>query len=273
MTAGRAVADTGILVAAIRAAETRRPDRLFDDPFADKLAGAHGRQMLADAVAATGDKSMLQIVVRTRFWDEALLKVVPPIQQVVILAAGLDARAYRLPWPDGTTVFELDQPAVIAAKTAALADDQPRARRVAAGTDLTTDWTDTLRDNGFNSDTPTVWLLEGLLQYLDESAVRTVFSRVDAMSVAGSVLLYDIVGKTLLESVMLTAVREQMARNGAPWLFATDTPAELCEPLGWSAEVVDVAEPGNRWHRWFAPVIPMDVPDVPRGYFVTATKR
>jgi methyltransferase (TIGR00027 family) len=269
---GQAVADTGILVAAVRAEETRRPDRLFTDPFADKLAGEAGRRMLAEAVAATGERSMLQIVVRTRFWDEALLRVVPPLTQVVILAAGMDARAYRLPWPDGTTVFELDQPAVIAAKAEALADDEPRCRRVAIGVDLAQDWTGALQANGFDPGAPTVWLAEGLLQYLDEPAVRTVFERVDAMSAPGSGLLYDIVGKALLDSVMLAAVRERMARTGAPWLFATDTPAELCERLGWSAVVTDVAEPGNRWNRWFGPAVPLDVPNVPRGYFVEATK-
>lgn len=269
---GQAVADTGVLVAAIRAEENRRPDRLFTDPFAQRLAGESGQRMLAEAVAISGDRSTRQIVVRTRFWDEALLASVPPVEQVVILAAGLDARAYRLPWPDGTTVFELDQPAVIAAKADVLADDQPRCRRVAIGVDLTKDWTDTLRSNGFDPMTPAVWLIEGLLQYLDEDAVHTVFERVDALSAPGSVLLYDIVGKTLLDSVMLTAVREQMARNGAPWLFGTDSPEQLCESLGWSAVVTDVAEPGNEWNRWFAPAVPLDVPGVPRGYFVTATK-
>lgn len=271
-TPGQAVADTGVLVAAIRAEETRRPDRLFDDPFAARLAGESGQRMLAEAVAASGDKSTLQIVVRTRFWDEALLSAVPPVTQVVILAAGVDARAYRLPWPDGTTVFELDQPAVIEAKAEKLAGDQPRCKRVAIGVDLTIDWTDTLRANGFDPGQPTVWLMEGLLQYLDERAVHTLFERVDDVSAPGSVLLYDIVGKVLLDSVMLTAVREQMSRNGAPWLFGTDEPGQLCEPLGWSAVVTDVAEPGNTWGRWFAPAVPMEVSGVPRGYFVTATK-
>lgn len=271
-TPGQAVADTGVLVAAIRAEETRRADRLFDDPFAQKLAGEHGQRMLAEAVAASGDKSTLQIVVRTRFWDEALLHAVPAVRQVVILAAGLDARAYRLAWPQDTTVFELDQPAVIAAKAEVLAGEEPRCQRVALGVDLTEDWTEALRANGFDPGQPAVWLMEGLLQYLDESAVHALFERVDTLSAPGSVLLYDIVGKVLLDSVMLAAVREQMSRNGAPWLFGTDSPEQLCEPLGWSAVVTDVAEPGNKWNRWFAPAVPLDVPGVPRGYFVTATK-
>ena len=128
------------------------------------------------------------------------------------------------------------------------------------------------RSNGFDPELPAVWLMEGLLQYLDEGAVHTLFERVDALSAPGSVLLYDIVGKTLLDSVMLAPVLEQMSRNGAPWLFGTDAPEQLCERLGWSAVVTDVAAPGNEWNRWFAPAVPLDVPGVPRGYFVTATK-
>ena len=76
----RAVADTGLLVAAVRARESARPDRLFDDPFAQRLAGERGREMLAAALAGAGEQSTAQIVVRTRFWDRALLAAadVPP---------------------------------------------------------------------------------------------------------------------------------------------------------------------------------------------------
>lgn len=272
MSSGQGVADTGLLVAAIRAKESRRDDRLFTDPFAEKLAGESGRRLLEEAIATAGDKTTVQIVIRTRFWDEALLRAVATVDQAVILAAGMDARSYRLPWPDGTTVYEVDQPAVIAAKAELLAGEQPRCRRVAIGIDLAEEWPDALRAAGFDLQRPTVWLIEGLLQYLDESAVHTLFERIDAISAPGSVLLYDVVGKTLLDNVMLTAVREQMARNGAPWLFGTDEPGDLSARLGWSAVVTDVAEPGNRWNRWFAPVVPLDVPNVPRGYFVEAAK-
>jgi methyltransferase (TIGR00027 family) len=268
----QAVANTGLLVAAIRADESRRPDRLFTDPFADRLAGETGRRLLAGALAEAGDRPTRQIVVRTRFWDEALLRAAQSARQVVILAAGMDARAFRLPWPDGTTVYELDQPEVISAKAAALDGEEPLCTRVAVGVDLTGDWTETLRSNGFADRQPTVWLIEGLLQYLDEAAVATVFERVDALSAGGSVLLYDVVGKTLLDAQLLAAVRQSMARNGAPWLFGTDQPGELAERHGWSAVVTDVAVPGNEWGRWFAPAVPMDVPAVPRGYFVEATK-
>jgi methyltransferase (TIGR00027 family) len=266
------VANTGLLVAAIREEESQRPDRLFSDPFAARLAGDTGRQLLAEAVAAAGDTPTRQIVVRTRFWDEALLSAVQSVQQVVVLAAGMDARAYRLSWPGGTTVYELDRPAVIEAKAAALAGAEPRCERVAIGVDLAVDWPEALRSNGFAADKPTVWLIEGLLQYLDEAAVRLLFERVDALSAPKSVLLYDVVGKTLLDAQLMAALLQSMEQKGAPWLFGTDQPGELAERHGWSSVVTDIAVPGNAWNRWFTPAVPMDVPGVPRGYFAEATK-
>ncbi|RDH79183.1 SAM-dependent methyltransferase [Mycolicibacterium moriokaense] len=269
--AGQAVADTGLLVAAIRARESAREDALFTDPFADRLAGETGRATLAAAIAQTGEQSTVQIVVRTRFFDDAMLRAVTTAGQVVLLAAGMDARAYRLPWPDGLTVYELDQAAVIDAKAEILTGESPRCRRVAIGVDLADDWPAALTAAGFDPQTPTAWLIEGLLQYLDEGAVRTLFDRVNALSATNSTLLYDVVGKTLLDSPMMAPLRRTMAERGSPWLFGTDAPGELAERHGWSAAVTDIAEPGNKWGRWFAPATPMDVPNVPRGYFVEAT--
>lgn len=267
-----AVADTGLLVAAIRAHETARDDRLFSDPFADRLAGDRGRALLASAAASAGERSSAQIVVRTRFWDEALLRAAQTVGQVVIIAAGMDARAYRLPWPGGTVVYELDQPEVLSTKADLLAGEQPRCRLVSVGVDLADDWPAAIRSAGLDVSVPTVWLIEGLLQYLDEAAVGTLFDRVDTLSAPGSVLLYDVVGKTLLQSASMAPLVESMARSGAPWLFGTDDPGGLSRRLGWSPTVTDIAEAGNRYNRWHAPAVPMDVADVPRGYFVEATK-
>ena len=271
-TTREAVAGTGLLVAAIRAMESAREDRLFTDPYADKLAGDTGRALLAAAIAETGERSTVQIVVRTRFFDDALLRAVRTTKQVAILAAGMDARAYRLAWPDGVTVFELDQPAVIAAKADLLADDEPRCRRVAIGVDLSDDWPTALTAAGFDTRAPTAWLIEGLLQYLDEGSVRTLFDRVNGLSAPNSALLYDVVGKTLLESPMMAPLVKAMAERGSPWLFGSDEPGELAERHGWSATVTDIAKPGNDWNRWLVPATPMDVPGVPRGYFVEATR-
>jgi hypothetical protein len=85
-------------------------------------------------------------------------------------------------------------------------------------------------------------------------------------------LLYNVIGATLLEAPFLQSTQQFMRRLGAPWTFGTDKPAALVEGRGWTAVVTDVAEPGSRWHRWEHPVVPLDVPGVPRGYFVVATK-
>ncbi|WP_445168466.1 SAM-dependent methyltransferase [Mycolicibacterium sp. Dal123E01] len=266
-----AVADTGLLVAAIRARESTRADRLFTDPFADKLAGEAGQRILDAALATSGERTTMQIVVRTRFWDDALLQAVSTRQQVVLVAAGMDARAYRLDWPADTEVFELDQPSVIAAKNALLVDDTPQCTRVPIGVDLADDWPAALTAAGFDATVPSVWLTEGLLQYLDEDAVHRLFERIDALSAFASVLCYDVVGKSLLEAPFMADLLKSMADNGAPWLFGTDDPAELVRDHGWAAKVTDIAEPGNRWNRWYAPVTPNGT-DAPRGYFAVATK-
>jgi methyltransferase (TIGR00027 family) len=191
---------------------------------------------------------------------------------VVILAAGMDARAYRLPWRAATTVCEIDQEQVIATKEERLAGERPRCRRVAVGIDLADDWPKALQSAGFASSEKTVWLVEGLLQYLDASAVDALFARIDARSAPGSVLLYDIVGTTLMKSPFPEPTLQFMRQLGAPWTFSTDTPGALVEGRGWTAAVTDVGEPGNRWQRWEHPVVPLDVAGVPRGYFVEATK-
>lgn len=268
----QAVADTGFLVAAMRAEESKRPDRLFTDPFADRLAGAEGRASLARAAAKTGASSP-QIAIRTRFWDEALQKAESDgIAQVVILGAGMDARAYRLPWRPATTVYEVDQPQVIRIKDQRLAGERPRCRRVPVGVDLADDWPKALISEGFSSDAPAAWLVEGLLQYLDAADVDVLFARIDALSAPGSRVCYDLVGTALLEADFMQPTVEYMRRSGAPWTFGTDAPATLIERHGWMAEVTDVAEPGARWNRWDHPVVPLKVPGVPRGYFVEATK-
>jgi methyltransferase (TIGR00027 family) len=256
----------------MRAEESAREDRLFIDPFAERLAGEQGRQLLAKAAADT-EQSSGQIVIRTRYWDEALLRAdAEGVSQVVILAAGMDARAYRLPWQAGTTIYEVDQPQVIAAKDKLLAGEQPRCRRIAVGVDLTDNWPNALQLQGFSPSSRSVWLIEGLLQYIGESDVDTLFTRVDALSAPGSVLLYDIVGTTLMEAPFLQPTLEFMRQLGAPWIFSTDAPAALVEGRGWTAAVTDVGEPGKKWSRWEHPVVPLDVPGVPRGYFVEATK-
>jgi methyltransferase (TIGR00027 family) len=111
----------------------------------------------------------------------------------VILASGLDSRAYRLQWPTGTTVFEIDLPEVIEFKTATLTNlgAAPTAERRAVAADLRQDWPAALRENGFDTDRPTAWIAEGLLHYLAPDAKQRLLDNITALSAKGSKLALD----------------------------------------------------------------------------------
>lgn len=268
-----AVGTTALLVAAIRAEETTRKDPLFQDPFADQLAGDVGKKILAEYRTEAGP-GVPVIEVRTRYYDEALSAACEDgIRQIVLLAAGMDARAFRLSWPAGTHLFELDQPELIAMKSAALADVPSRCVRTPIAMNLAEDFTPALRTHGFDPQARTAWLVEGLLQYLDAELVAQIFARIDALSAPGSRLSFDVVGTSLLVSPVMAGALSLMKRIGAPWIFGCDDPAALVGKYGWDAVVVEPAVLGNAWNRWPFPAIPPQVPGVPRGYLTTATKR
>jgi methyltransferase (TIGR00027 family) len=129
------------------------------------------------------------MAVRTRFFDDFFLEATGVgVRQAVILASGLDSRAYRLPWPDGTVVYEIDQPQVIEAKTAAMADigATPSADRRAVAVDLRDDWPSALKAAGFDAGQPTAWSAEGLLVYLPPDAQDRLFDDITALSAPGS---------------------------------------------------------------------------------------
>ncbi|MDC0745287.1 SAM-dependent methyltransferase [Polyangium mundeleinium] len=267
------VETTALIVAAMRAEESTRSDCLFEDPFAYDLAGDAGRAALRDYRAASGAGIPI-IEVRTRSYDEALLRAQDAgIAQFVILAAGMDARAYRLPLRPQARLFELDQHAMIEAKTRGLQSAVPCCERHALAVNLADDWPAVLVAAGFDPDAPTAWLAEGLLQYLEASVVVRLFERIGRLSAQGSVLLYDIVGQALLASAVLEPVLRYMRELGAPWIFASDDPASLAAVHGFQAEVTDASVIGNAWGRWPFPAAPPHVPGVPRGYLVEAHKR
>jgi methyltransferase (TIGR00027 family) len=260
------VASTGRLTAALRAAETSRDDRLFTDPFAAHLAGAEGRRLLD----VFGDNST--IAVRTRLYDDVVLDAAGRVRQIVVVAAGMDTRAFRLDLPADLTMFELDRPEVLNLKDRLLADvpdgpPLPRCRRRAVGVDLAADWSDQLRDAGFQAAEPTCWLVEGLLQYLTESDVAVLLDRVTALSSAGSELHIDVVGRSLLDSPAMAPMLDRFAAHHAPWQFGTDRPEDLLTSRGWRPEVTLISSVGNRMGRWPYPEVPRDTPGVGQGYF------
>ena len=186
------VALTALMVAAARAREHERPDRLFSDPYAAALVGEQGAGLLAEVERASGDThGNPYLSVRVRFFDDLLLEAVSStgLGQVVLLAAGMDTRAFRLPWPAGTQVYELDRPQVLASKDAILQGMGAVARctRHRLDVDLARPWAQALAAAGFDRHTPSVWLAEGLLQYLDDAAVGHVLSQATQLAAPGSV--------------------------------------------------------------------------------------
>ena len=195
------VGATATMVAASRALASQGPDPLLDDPFAAPLVRAvglapfirliDGEVGLDDDPALNGRTRAEQIAVRTRFFDDFFNAAAESgIRQAVILASGLDTRAYRLPWPAGTIVYEIDQPQVIDFKTNTLADlgANPTAERRTVSIDLREDWPTALRQQGFDVNQPSAWSAEGLLPYLPPEAQDRLFDNITALSAPGSQL-------------------------------------------------------------------------------------
>jgi methyltransferase (TIGR00027 family) len=193
------VGATATAVAASRATASQGPNALLDDPWAEPLVRAVGVDTfvkLVDGELTADDDPLLnrkamneQIAVRTRFFDDFFnAATASGVRQAVILASGLDTRAYRLPWPAGTVVYEIDQPEVIAFKTQTLADlgAEPTAVRRTVAIDLRDDWPEALRQAGFDADAPTAWSAEGLLVYLPPEAQDRLFDNITELSAPGS---------------------------------------------------------------------------------------
>jgi methyltransferase (TIGR00027 family) len=192
------VGSTALFVAASRALEAHKPQPLAVDPYAEVFCRAVGGEW-ADVVDGGAPEHVLhtefgaQFVnfqgARTRYFDQYFGDVVAAgVHQIVLLAAGLDSRAYRLPWQDGTVVYELDQPRVLEFKRQVLAGhgDTPTALRREVPVDLRDDWPAALTAAGFDPARPSAWIAEGLLIYLPATAQETLFSGIDALTAPGS---------------------------------------------------------------------------------------
>jgi methyltransferase (TIGR00027 family) len=197
------VGATATMVAAARAIATTADDALINDPFAEPLVRAVGvdfftrlasgelraEDLDADSASVGMARMTDNMAVRTKFFDEFFLDATAAgVRQAVILASGLDARAYRLAWPAGTTVYEIDQPDVIAFKTETLAEfgAEPTAERRAVAIDLRYDWPAALKAAGFDPGQPTAWSAEGLLGYLPPDAQDRLLDTITELSAPGS---------------------------------------------------------------------------------------
>lgn len=206
------VGATATLVAAGRAIASQDSHGLINDPFAAPLVRAVGidvftkmvdgelsLEMLGQLAPDAADRARANIdemAVRTRFFDDYFIAAGKAgIRQAVILASGLDSRAYRLPWPEGTVVYEIDQPEVIEFKTRTLAGlgAEPTADRHTVPIDLRDDWPAALRAAGFDPGAPTAWCAEGLLIYLPPDAQDRLFDNIAALSAPGSAVATEFV--------------------------------------------------------------------------------
>jgi methyltransferase (TIGR00027 family) len=253
---------TSLWVAAMRAVESDRDDALFKDPFARRLAGERGFEVFR---AMEDPRRPPTIVIRTKLIDDHIR----PARQVVILAAGMDARAFRLAWPEGTVLYEVDQPEALAYKRERLGDAAARCDRREIPIDLTADWPSKLV--GFDAAKPTLWIAEGLLPYLRADDVTSLFASIDTLSAPGSVALFDCMNRAVLESPFTKPLVEAIARLGAPWQFGIDRPEALL-PEGWTTHVHDIAATGKALGRWPLPVMPRGAPGVPQNFIVEARK-
>jgi methyltransferase (TIGR00027 family) len=192
------VGSTALFVATARALEAQKPDPAAVDPYAEafcRAAGGEWADVLDGGVpdhplkTEFGEHFVNFQGVRTKYFDTYFQAAAAAgVRQIVLLAAGLDSRGFRLDWPDGTVLFELDQPQVLEFKREALAahGDQPRAERREVAVDLRNDWPQALRDKGFDPAKPSAWIAEGLLIYLPATAQHQLFAGIDALAAPGS---------------------------------------------------------------------------------------
>lgn len=193
------VGSTALFVATARALEARKPDPLAVDGFAEtfcRAVGGSAAEVLDGGCpdhqlrsADFGEHFVNFQGARTRFFDDYFIQAARDgVRQIVLLAAGLDSRAYRLSWPDGTTIFELDQPQVLDFKREVLAAQgaQPAAQRREIAVDLREDWPQALRESGFDTAAPSAWIAEGLMIYLPAAAQEQLYTGIDNLAAAGS---------------------------------------------------------------------------------------
>jgi methyltransferase (TIGR00027 family) len=274
------VGTTSRWIAAARALETEGAEPLFRDEHARALAGEAGFAMMAavregfvDALSRTPDP---YLTIRTRFLDDAIVTAVceRSIRQVVVLAAGMDARAFRLDWPGGVVLFELDRREIFDVKepilesTAAVA----RCQRRVIACDLAQEWSGTLIAAGFDPSRPAAILAEGLIMYLEESAVLGLMAAVSSLAAAGSWLGLDIPNREMLTSHWTQPMMNRLRELGCPWVYGCEDIEAMFESFGWHPTLVGPAEAGTGYGRWPYPIVPASTPGVPKVVFVDATR-
>ena len=275
-----AVGLTSRWVAANRALENEHPSPLYRDPYARELAGEAGFDVLYAMRSAAGMGSFAGpdpfLTIRTRFFDDGLLSAVrgSSIDQVVILAAGMDARAFRLEWPAGVRLFEVDRNDVFDHKEAVLSRLQahPSCDRRVVRQDLAASWVPALAASGFDPARKSAFLAEGLLYYLDADAVSSLFDALRGIAAPGSWLGVDAMNPEVLTSPFMASYLKRLDELGCPWKFGMADPDAFLSSRGWHSSFVLPGEPEAQYGRWIMPVVPRTVPGLPRTFLLRATR-
>jgi methyltransferase (TIGR00027 family) len=300
----QSVGATALGVAAARAAETESENPLINDPFARVFVQAAGEGMwslyanpalMAKATETEPDLwARLQLMtdfmaIRTALFDEFFLGAADAgVRQVVILASGLDARTWRLPWPDGTVVYELDQPKVLDFKMATLQQHgaKPTVRLVNVPIDLRQDWPKALQEGGFDASRPTAWSAEGLVRYLPAAAQDLLFERIHSLSAEGSWVASNVPGAGFTDPDVVRRQREEMQQLRAAAAKLVDSEVTNFDDL-WYAEERTPVDGWLREHGWDVSAVTFpelmarynrNIPDgaeasMPPTVFVTAQRR
>jgi methyltransferase (TIGR00027 family) len=264
---------TACWTAAIRARENEREDALLKDPWAAALAGEKGMRWIKDRA----EESVIPILLRTRYFDDFLQRIVNKenIHQIILMAAGMDTRAFRLTWPEGTHFFELDQSPVLHSKEEILqsAGAVPTCKRTTIEADLSGPWEKKLTEAGFDPKGRSGWLLEGFLFYLPERIIAGLLDRVTTLASQASWMGFDIVNRIMLTHPLTREWVEMQAKSGAPWLGTMEDPVGVLGALGWEASLSQAGQEDANHGRWPFPIFPTMMPDFPHNWFVTAVKR
>ncbi|WP_433687803.1 SAM-dependent methyltransferase [Micromonospora carbonacea] len=262
-------------IAVARAAETLRPDPLFVDSLAVEFVSRADPALLAD-LRDNPTPRFDVLAVRTRFFDDFLSAAVGNgLRQAVIVAAGMDSRAYRLDLPTDLRLFEIDLPDLQAGKEALLTDlglTNPRCRRHVVAADVTGDWSSRLRLAGFDPSAPTAWLIEGFLYYLTNEQVEGVISTVSQLSAEGSVLGLEHVNTDLYRAPWMRQWLADMRREGRPWQSGVDDPEAWLARHGFRPQVREPADLPEATGRRVPKTPPRPTPGAARTWLITAER-
>jgi methyltransferase (TIGR00027 family) len=271
---------TAKLTAAGRAVESRRADRLFDDPLAAVLAGEEGFGLMERWRLPGRPVENPTIGPRTVVFDDLVLAAIAEgVGQMVLLAAGMDTRAFRLRLPAEVIVFELDLPELLEHKQAILEQEhaEPRCHRILVPVDLAEDdWPLALSAAGFDSSSPAVFIAEGLSYYLTEDENARLLDHLAALAASGSRLGIDMVSRDYLEDPAAAPFFEFTAAHGIHWQFGTNDPAEFLAAHGWQAEVSAFDTVARRLGRWPPPGVSEEAAArrvaTGRSYFISSER-